>query len=111
LDARVFCTQNNACVIELPEADTVRRIRVLPPSSSPEAVRIAVQELYRSNTLAYRTRYERMQEVSNVLLPKTIVIENPEKGVTITIEYAEADMNVNVSDDAFTLSDQGADAP
>jgi len=110
LDARVFCTQNNACVIELPEGDTVRRIRVLPPSSSPEQmVRIGSQELYRSNTLVYRTRYERMQEVSHVLLPRTIVIENPEKGVTITIEYAEADVNVAVPDDVFTLSDQGAE--
>jgi hypothetical protein len=111
LDARVFCTQNNTCVVELPEPDAVRRIRVLPPSASPVAVRIAVQELYRSNALVYRTRYERMQEVSHVLLPRSIVIENPEKGVTITIEYTEADVNVNVSDDTFTLSDPGADAP
>lgn len=110
LDARVFCTQNNACVVELPEADTVRRVRVLPPSSSPAAVRIAVQELYRSDTLVYRTRYERMQEVSHVLLPRTIIIENPEKGVTITIEYAEVDVNMPVADDVFTLSDQGTDA-
>jgi hypothetical protein len=111
LDARVFCTQNNSCVIELTEErDTVRRIRVLPPSVSPvPAVRIAVQELYRSNTLVYRTRYERMQEISHVLLPRTIVIENPGKGVTITIEYAEADVNVTVPDDVFTLSDQGAE--
>jgi hypothetical protein len=110
LDARAFCTQNNACVIELPEGDTVRRIRVLPPSLSPvPAVRIAVQELFRSNTLVYRARYERMQEVSHVLLPRTIVIENPGKGVTITIEYAEADVNVTVPDDAFMLSDQGAE--
>ena len=110
LDARVFCTQSNACVIELPEEDTVRRIRVLPPSSGPApAVRIAVQELYRSNTLVYRTRYERMQEVSHVLVPRTIVIESPEKGVTIKIEYAEADVNVAVADEVFTLSDQGAE--
>jgi len=108
LDARVFCTQNNACVIELPEGDTVRRIRVLPPSSDlVPALRIAVQELYQSNTLVYRTRYERMQEVSHVLLPRTIVIESPGKGVTITIEYTEADMYVAVADDVFTLSDQG----
>jgi hypothetical protein len=110
LDTRAFCTQNDACVIELPEGDTVRRIRVLPPSLSPvPAVRIAVQELFRSNTLVYRARYERMQEVSHVLLPRTIVIENPGKGVTITIEYAEADVNVTVPDDAFMFSDQGAE--
>lgn len=110
LDARAFCTQNNACLIELPEGDTVRRIRVLPPSLSPApAVRIAVQELYRSNTLVYRIRYERMQEVSHVLLPRTIIMEHPGKGVTITIEYAEADVNVTVADDVFTLTDQGTE--
>lgn len=109
-DARAFCTQNNACVIELSEGDMVRRIRVLPPSSSPEsAFRIADQELYRSNTLVYRTRYERMQEVSHVLLPRTIVIENPGKGVTVTIEYADVEVNVPVPEDAFMLVDQGAE--
>jgi hypothetical protein len=109
-DARAFCTPNNACVIELPEGDTVRRVRVLPPSLSPDPkVRIAVQELYRSNTLMYRARYERMQEVSHILLPRTIVIESPAKGVTITIEYTEADVKVTVPDEVFTLSDQGAE--
>ncbi len=107
LEARAFCTQNNACVIELPEGDTARRIRVLPPSLSPSpAVRIAVQELYRSNTLVFRARYERMQEVSHVLLPRTIIIESPAKGVTITIEYTEADVNVTVPDEVFTLSEK-----
>jgi hypothetical protein len=107
-DARVFCTQNNACVLELSERNTVRLIHVLPPSVSPASwVRIAAQEVYRSNTLVYRTRYERMQEVSHVLLPGTIVIENPEKGVSVTIEYTEADVNMPVADDVFTLSDQG----
>jgi hypothetical protein len=110
-DARAFCTQNSMCVIELPGTDTVLRIRVLPPASYPEAVRILANELYRSNTLVYRVRYERMQEVSHVLLPRTIVIENPGKGVTIAIEYAEVDVNVDENDDAFTLPDQGPEAP
>jgi hypothetical protein len=112
LDARVFCTQNNDCVIELPEGDTVRRVRVLPPSAGPApAVRIAVQELYRSDTVVYRATYERMQEVSHVLLPRTIVLENPGKGVTITIEYADTDVILTAADDAFTLSDQGTGIP
>jgi hypothetical protein len=107
LEARAFCTQNKACVIELPEGDTVRRVRVLPPSSGPApAVRIAVHELYWSDTLVHRTRYERMQEISHVLLPRTIVIENPEKGVTITIEYTEADVNIPIADEVFTLSEK-----
>ena len=111
LDSRAFCTQNNACVIELPEGDTERRIRVLPSSAGPApSVRITDQEFYRSNTLMYRTRYERMQEVSHIHVPRTIVIENPEKRVMITIEYTETDVNeAAVGDEAFTLPDQGAE--
>jgi outer membrane lipoprotein-sorting protein len=111
LVSRAFCTQNKACVLELPGTDTMQRVSMLPPASSQAAVRIAVHELFRSDTLVYRARYERMQEVSQVLLPRTIVIENPGKGVTITIEYVETDVNMNVNDDAFTLTDQGTDLP
>jgi hypothetical protein len=110
LDARMFCTQNNACVIEVPEGDTVRRVLVQPPAAVPALVRIAVQELYRSNALKYRTRYERMQEVSHILVPRTVVIENPAKGVMITIEYIDMDVNVKLADEAFTLSEQGTGA-
>lgn len=111
-DALLFCTRNNACVVELPEGDNVRRVRVLPPPASPAgAVRIAALEFYRSNALVYRIQYERMQEVSHVLVPRTIIMENPGKGVTITIEYAEVDMIMNAADDMFTLSDRAADRP
>lgn len=102
LDARAFCAKNNACVIELPEGEVVRRIRVLSSASSP-ALSITGQELYRSNTLVHRARYERMLDSAKAILPGTITIENPEKGVSLTIEYAEADVNVPVDDDAFTL--------
>jgi hypothetical protein len=111
LDSRAFCTQNSACVVELPGTDSVQRISVLPPSSGPAPIRIVVHEFYRSDTLVYRARYERIQEVSQVLLPRTIVIDNPGKGVKITIEYTEADVNMNVNDNAFTLTDQGTDMP
>ena len=111
LDSRAFCTQNKACVIELPEGDAERRIHVQPSLAGPApSARIAVQELYRSNTLMYRTRYERMQEVSHILVPRTVVIENPEKRIMITIEYTETDVNVPIGDEAFTLPDGGAGA-
>jgi hypothetical protein len=51
-----------------------------------------------------------MQEVSHILVPRTVVIENPEKRVMITIEYSETDVNVPIGDDAFTLPDEGAGA-
>ncbi len=110
-DARVYCMQDGRCVLELPEGEVVRRVHVLPALSGPPVtVRIAVQELYRSDNLVYRVRYERGEETSPVPLPRTIIIESPEKKVALTIEYVEADVNVPVAEDAFTLSDKEAGA-
>lgn len=112
LDARAYCTQDAACVLELPDGDMVRRVRVLPgPVTEPHDIRIAGMEAYRSDNLVYRARYEGMQELSRVLLPRTIVLENPERGMRVTIEYADVDVNTPISEDAFALAGSEAGAP
>ena len=108
-DARPFCTQDGSCVIEFHEDDLERRVRVLTTSSSP-AIRVASQELYRAETLVYRVRYDQTETISQGALPRKLVIENPEKQATLTVEYTEADMNVPVSEDTFTLAENVAQA-
>jgi hypothetical protein len=103
-DAQAFCTQDGTCVLEFQEGEAVRRVIVLAPVSSP-LIRIAGQELYRSETLVYRVRYSQEETIGHGLLPRNVVVENPEKQVALTIEYTEADVNVPVPDDAFTLTD------
>jgi hypothetical protein len=97
--------QDGGCVVELPAGDLVRRVHVLFSAAPAPLVRIAAQELYRSDRLLYRARYEWTEETAHGPLPGTIIIENPEKNVMLTVEYAEADVNVPVTDDAFTLDD------
>lgn len=103
-DVQAFCVPDGVCAIEAAEGkDIVRRVYVLSSVTGSQAVRITAQELYRSDRLVYRARYERIEEASRILLPRTIIIENPEKEVSITISYVETDVNVPVSDDAFTI--------
>jgi hypothetical protein len=104
--ARAYCSQDGVCIIELPAGDFVRRVHVLFSAGPTPAVLITAQELYRSDRLIYRARYERAEGMAAGPLPGTIVIENPEKKVTLTVEYAEADVNVPVADDAFTLDQE-----
>jgi outer membrane lipoprotein-sorting protein len=42
-----------------------------------------------------------------------IVIENPDKKLHVTVTYSEAEVNIPLSDDAFTLADgeEAATAP
>jgi hypothetical protein len=103
--ARSYCVPGGVCIIELPEGDVVRRVHVLFSAAPVPAVLITAQELYRSDRLIYRARYERSEETAHGLLPRMIIIENPEKKVKLTIEYAEADINVPVSEDAFMLGE------
>jgi hypothetical protein len=108
-DAQAFCTQDGTCVLELREGEVVRRVNVLASSSTP-SVRVAGQELYRSETLVYRVRYDQNETIRHGLLPRKVVIENPERQTALSIEYTEADVNVPVPDDAFTLADTVAGA-
>lgn len=106
-DARAYCAQNGVCVVELTVGDLARRVSV-SISAGPAPVRLIAQELYQADQLLFRARYGREDKASGPL-PKTVVIENPEKKVSLTVEYAEADVNVPVADDAFTL--EGEHAP
>lgn len=103
-DAREYCMPDRVCVVELPEGDVVRRVRVAPAvSGQAETVGVAALEFYRSDKLAYRVRYERREPASSVPLPRTIILERPEKNVVLTIEYVDVDVNVPVAEDAFTV--------
>jgi hypothetical protein len=105
--ARAFRELDGSALIDLTDGDTRRRVHIFfPEAGSGQGVRITDCELYRSGKLVYRARYEEMEQISQYLIPKTLRIENPEKKVSLTVVYNEADLNVPLSDDAFTLPDE-----
>jgi hypothetical protein len=106
-DARAYCAQNGVCVVELTAGDLARRVSVSVAADPAPRVRLLVQEVYQADRLLYRARYGH-GDGAHGLLPRTILIENPEKKVKLTVEYAEADVNAPVADDAFTLDGEHA---
>ena len=106
--AQAFCETNGACVIVLSEDGTERRVHMRTPVSSP--VRVTEQELYRGDTLIYRVRYDWSEPIANGSIPTKVIIENQGKQITLTIKYSEADLNLPVSEDAFTLGEMASGA-
>jgi hypothetical protein len=93
-------------VIELNAGGLLRRWYVFLSDPGPEArVLITMSELYRSDKLVYRARYEQAEPISQYLMAKIVRIENPDKKVSLTVEYDEMDVNVPLGDDAFKLLD------
>jgi hypothetical protein len=103
--ARLFCGQAGDCMLELSQGDSVRRVSVRFPSDPGSKPKLVSQALYRSGKLVYQTRFEGTAEIAHYLLPMTLVIENPDKKLLLTIVYNDAEVNVPISDEAFLLDD------
>ena len=107
-EARLFCGQNGDCMLELSQGDSVRRIRVQLPSKPGNMPKPVSQELYRSGRLIYLARFDKTAEIAHYLLPMTLVVENPDKKLLLTISYSDAEVNVPISEEAFLLNDAEA---
>jgi hypothetical protein len=103
-DAQAFCVQDGACVIVLRENENelVRYVHVLHAASSSSFI-VTQQAVYRSGKMVYQVRYDHSETSSPGQLPTKLVIENPDKQVVLTVNYAEWELNAPVSEDAFTL--------
>lgn len=105
--ARLFCGQAGDCMLELSSDDSVRRVSVRFPSGPGSKPKLVSQALYRSGKLVYQARFEGAAEIAHYLLPMTLVIENPDKKLLLTIVYSDAEVNIPIGDGAFLLEDEG----
>jgi hypothetical protein len=103
--AVLLCGENGNCLLEIRGSDSIRRVQLEYPSSGTvDGVRPVAEELFRDGNLIYRVRFDRAELTSHYRLPTKIEIENPSHNLQLTIEYAEAEVNVPISNDAFTFS-------
>jgi outer membrane lipoprotein-sorting protein len=108
-ETKAYREPDGSYMIEQRSGDLLRRLYVLLPEPGADpGIRITASELYRSGKLVYRARYEHPELISRYLIAKTVGIENPDKKVSLTVEYNEMDVNVPLSDDAFKLTDDAA---
>jgi hypothetical protein len=102
--ARLLCGKDGMCVLELQADDGIRQVRVsTPPAGSAREPRVLSYTLYRAGKLMFQAHFDRYTEISHYALPVQIVIENPDKKLHVIVTYSEAEVNIPLSDDAFTL--------
>jgi hypothetical protein len=106
------CGRGELCELKIRQGDLVRRVQVLShPSGSGVLLTPVIAELYRSGKLVYRARFEEVAEIAHYLMPKEVIIENPEKNFSLTIGYTEVDVNVPIDEALFSLPDEEFGAP
>jgi hypothetical protein len=106
------CGRGDLCELTIRQGDLVRRVQVVSrPSGSGLALMPVLSELYRSGKLVYRARFEQVAELAHYLMPRSVIIENPEKNFSLTIGYAEVDVNVPIDEALFSLPDEEFGAP
>jgi hypothetical protein len=114
MSAAVFaaCGRGGLCELTIRQGDLVRRVQVVSsPSGSGLVLTPVSSELSRSGKLVYRARFGQVAEIARYPMPGAVVIENPEKKFSLTITYAEVDMNIPIDGALFTLPDEEAGAP
>lgn len=99
--ARASCG-GDGCVLELRQGELMRRIRLAPDAAGAVALPVS-SELYRADALVYRARFERTEPFPDAPVPRTVIIENPERKTGLTIRYEDIEVNVPVDDGAFEL--------
>ena len=107
-DASLLCGKDGMCVLELRTDDVVRQVRVFtPPAEAPQEPRVLSYAFFRAGKLMYQAYFDSYTEISHYALPVKIAIENPDKKLHVAVTYSEAEVNIPLSDEAFTLSDEG----
>lgn len=102
---RLLCAPNGSCVLELDLDNAL--VKVYPPLGWDPALSLPSYEVFRNDRLVYRVRYESFERISGYLLPRKIILDNRDRRVTVTVEYAEAEINVPVSERAFRIDESG----
>jgi len=103
---KAFCAQGGDCVVEVRQADMLRRITMAFPASPEERggnIIIIESALYRSGKLIFAARFEQGEEVSKYVMPKNIVFRDPDKKASFTVSYSEVEVNGAIPDKAFSL--------
>jgi hypothetical protein len=108
--AALLCTDNNSCILELRRENTL--VKVYPDRGwGPALSRIPPYQVYRDGKLVYAVKFDSHEEVSGYLLPKRVIVENPEKRISLIVEYEETEVNVPVDDQLFHIPESGSIYP
>ncbi len=109
--AKAFCGQDGTCVVELRQGESVRRTWMKRLQSGTAGVKVTMYEVYRAESLLFRAKFEQVETISGFPLPMRVILENPDKNVSLTVAYDDVDVNVPIDGSLFTLPAGEAAAP
>lgn len=108
--ATAGCAQAGWCVVDLRHDDQRWRVKIEPKGGVNGDLRIEAIELYRGKRVVFRSAFAYVKEGVNQVFPEPtwILIDSPDRDMSVTVAYEEVDMNVPVEDDVFVLGGEGA---
>jgi outer membrane lipoprotein-sorting protein len=110
--AKAFCGQDGSCVVELRQGEITRRAWIKRSQiGATGEVKLTMYEVYRAESLLFRATFEQVETISGYPLPMRVVLENPDKNVSLAVAYNDVDVNVPIDESLFTLTDGEAAAP
>ncbi len=106
----VRCAQAGWCLVDLRHDDQRWRVKIEPKGGANGDLRIDTIELYRGERVVFHSAFTYLKEGVNQVFPNPtgILIDNPDRAMSVTVVYEDVDMNVPVEDSAFVLSGEGA---
>lgn len=106
--ARLFCSPEGICVLELRDGDRILRVHHQGSDGEADPFTIRFFRIYQGDRLVYQARFSNFAEISGYSLPQAIVMENPGKRVSLTVQYLEAEVNAPLDARLFMISGAGA---
>lgn len=107
--AKLLCAADGRCVLELRREDRLVRVYQAAGGESSEPV-VRSYDVYHGGHPVYHVEFESFREISGYPLPMKIAVENRDKRMSLTVEYAEAELNVPLDARAFMIpAEEGLD--
>jgi hypothetical protein len=109
VQATAGCAKAGWCIVDLRHDDQRWRVKIEPKGGANGGLRIDAIELYRGQRVVFRSAFSYGKDGVNQILPDPawIRIDSPDRNMSVTVAYQDADMNVAVEDDIFVLGGEG----
>jgi hypothetical protein len=107
--ATAGCAPAGWCIVDLRHDDQHWKVKVEPVGGANGDLRIDTIELYRGKRIVFRSTFAYIKEGVNKVFPEPtrIHIDGPDRDMSVTVAYQDADVNVPVEDGAFVLGGEG----
>ena len=96
------CSTDGRCILDVGAGSDRWRVHMRPLASG--TVEIDAIERYHGDQIAFLVRYEGSAGVGTYSLPRRVIVQDPGRRSTLTVEYLDAEVNAALADSLFLQS-------